>query len=385
MFFAFYPFTARKAKTMKVENTQTATTVKNSDLIINRDNSVVKKNILSLVLPPASQETNEKIDRILNNLHTDGEVKNTDKGITVHGKKIEVEFWNPFKAIGKAIKKAAKKIGKAIVDTGKSISTRIGDITKSIAQGIFRYTKNISLGAWNTAVGIVKNVGEGLGNIVDGAGEILQGKFKNGFKNIAKGIFKVVVQTPVDALLMGAGSTVSAIQSLTGIEPVGRKLNDHEIEKLKPIFGNSIDYSAVRIKTGFAGVFSIGSRPFVMGNTIYMKNEKFQSDSDFKLLVHEMTHVWQHQNGGTDYMSEALWSQHFGKGYGWDASIPQTPWNKLEPEQQAAFLEAAYDSGFLDPTQPNYMQFFYAVQDDPQLTKYALDVLKQLHNGAGAP
>ena len=54
-------------------------------------------------------------------------------------------------------------------------------------------------------------------------------------------------------------------------------------------------------------------RALTRGNTIYMKNNPPGSTTWFSTLVHETTHVWQNQNGGTDYMSAALHAQIFGK------------------------------------------------------------------------
>jgi hypothetical protein len=70
--------------------------------------------------------------------------------------------------------------------------------------------------------------------------------------------------------------------------------------------------------------------------------------------VSEATHAWQFQNGGTDYMSEALASQAFGKGYRWAADAGNTPWQRLEPEQQDAFLSYAELSGAFQATPPEF-------------------------------
>jgi hypothetical protein len=72
------------------------------------------------------------------------------------------------------------------------------------------------------------------------------------------------------------------------------------------------------------------------------------------VLVSEVTHVWQFQNGGTDYMSESLASQAFGNGYRWARDGVDTPWTALEPEQQDAFLSYAELSGAFDSTPPAF-------------------------------
>jgi hypothetical protein len=88
---------------------------------------------------------------------------------------------------------------------------------------------------------------------------------------------------------------------------------------LRKIFGDSVDYEAVRIKEGHAGLFSANDRAFTSGNTIYMKgfrDDPFTTDrmEQMPVLVSEMTHIWQYQNGGARYASRALLSQRFGAG-----------------------------------------------------------------------
>lgn len=372
-----------------------------------------------------------------------------DKGtITVDGQKVEVEFWNPFKAIGKAAKsvgkaigKAAKGVAKGVGSVAKGIGKGVGSFVTGIGEGVGGFAKNLfqgkvkdafgslwkgidkavlkapgqmlngalngvedivtgathlldpiglgkparavtsrvldagrslTMGAYNTATGVVRNVVEGAGTFAGGLGKVLTGDFKEGFKDMGMGLLKTFVQTPVDAVLLGAGKAVSAVQTLIGLEPPGRRLTDTELADLKKIYGDSIDWDQVRIKEGSAGLFSLNDRPFVHGNTIYMKDVQ-----DSAILAHEMAHVWQHQNGGSDYMSEALWSQEKGHGYDWQASVPGTPWAQLEPEQQAELIEDAYNAGYFDSG-----TFTHGGQD---LTSYMDAAMRQLRAGEGAP
>jgi hypothetical protein len=78
-----------------------------------------------------------------------------------------------------------------------------------------------------------------------------------------------------------------------------RNLTVGEINMLKGVFGNSIDYSSVTIFEGPA------IRPFSIAGQIYFDNSKYVDDFSANgilinrkaLLVHEMTHVWQSQHG----------------------------------------------------------------------------------------
>ncbi|MGE6761026.1 hypothetical protein ACQKGO_23610 [Corallococcus interemptor] len=301
-----------------------------------------------------------------------------DKGtIVVDGKAKEVEFWNPFKALGDAAKAvgnavtgAAKAVGGAVSSAANWVGNTVTGAAKAVggavssaaswvggaAKTVWSGVKNVAnrmgdgirglvTGAISTVVGAVRNVGEGIGTFFGGIGKLFQGKFGEGFKQMGLGLLKAVVQTPVDALLMMGGRALSAIQTLIGVEPPARKLSDSEIATLKSVYGDSIDYSQMRIKEGNSGLFSTTGRAFTHGNTIYIPPENMPLTPD--LLVHESAHVWQHQNGGTDYMSEALVAQHIGDGYDFEKGLDAgKAWSELNPEQQAEFLQQAQLAGY---------------------------------------
>lgn len=172
---------------------------------------------------------------------------------------------------------------------------------------------------------------------------------------------------------MAGGNAISALQTVTGLEPAGRSLTDRETRLLRKIYGDSIDYPKVEIVEGGAGVFSINPRPFALGNRIYLK-DRTQNDA---VVIHEMAHVWQFQNGGTNYMSESLVSQVMGKGYDWSLSVPETPWKALEPEQQAQLLEDAARAGFFDTGTFS--------PHPPAVVDYLKKAMVEVRAGRGAP
>ncbi len=294
-----------------------------------------------------------------------------DKGIIhVNGQAKEVEFWNPFKAIGKAAKSVGNAIGnaaKAVGNVVKEAAVRVGDGVRSLATGVV-----------STVVGAVRNVGEGLGTFAGGVGKLFTGKFAEGFKQMGSGLVKTFLQTPADAVLLMGGRALSAVQTLIGVEPPGRKLSGDEIATLRQVYGNSIDYSQIRIKEGKSGLFSTTGRAFTHGNTIYIPPENLPLTPD--LLVHESAHVWQHQNGGTDYMSEALYAQYLGDGYEFEKGLKEgKSWSQLNPEQQAEFLQQAQLSGYFDGPD---RRFVYNGTDYTDALKAAL---QQVRAGQGAP
>ena len=134
-----------------------------------------------------------------------------------------------------------------------------------------------------------------------------------------------------------------------------RKLTSSEIAYAHEIFSDSLDYSLIEITRD--SIWSIGA-PKTIGNTIHMRSDSdwghFVGDSlelteeGKYTLIHEMTHVWQYQNGGIAYIPESLINQLWGwvksgsrnAAYDWrEAAKSKLPWAKWNPEQQASLVE----------------------------------------------
>jgi hypothetical protein len=93
-----------------------------------------------------------------------------------------------------------------------------------------------------------------------------------------------------------------------------------------------------------------------------------------------MGHVWQHQNGGTDYMSEALWGQYFGDGYDFEKALKEgKSFGEMNPEQQAELMQQAYLSGYFEG--PGRKFTYNGVDYTAQLEA----AVKQVRAGRGAP
>jgi len=189
---------------------------------------------------------------------------------------------------------------------------------------------------------------EGLGNFVaalaDGdfsaAGQAIVDSFVDSFHAAGGQI--------TDTVLMGLHAVVNLIESTLGLIEE-RPLSQAEIDYLRPIFGNSINYRAVTVQSG--GIKeSLNMRPNVVGNDIFMSEELFLdggpglTKDGLVILSHEMGHIWQFQNRGPEYIHTALADQHnhgsqgvgSGGAYDWLFIADQgVSFNNMGPESQA--------------------------------------------------
>jgi hypothetical protein len=177
-------------------------------------------------------------------------------------------------------------------------------------------------------------------------------------------------------LLLGGVNTISAVERAFNLEAPGRKLTIDECAELYRVFADAIDYQQVMVKAGNSHLLSITARAFVLANTVYIPQENFS----LGLLVHEMTHVWQYQRGGVQYISKALWGQFFDQGYDFARGINEgRSWAQLNPEQQAELIQQGYEAGYFHFAG---VRFFFAERD---YTQYLTDAVAQLRAGNGAP
>lgn len=236
-------------------------------------------------------------------------------------------------------------------------------------------------GVTSASLGLVRGVGAVLVSLAGGAAQCARGRPREGLPRVGRGLTRVA-QLPVDLFLMLAGRMLSAVQVLAGVETPGRRLTDGEVARLRPIFGDSLAYTRVRVKEGRLGLFGAPGRAFVHGDTVFVPG---RGPPDFGLLVHELTHVWQHQHGGTAYMCAALAAQWMGDGYDWRKAVArELRWAQLNPEQQAQLIEDAAVAGLIPPAVP--------IPPRAKLkgwTETALPLLDEalvcLHTGRGAP
>ena len=121
----------------------------------------------------------------------------------------------------------------------------------------------------------------------------------------------------------------------------GRRLTSAEIAVARGVFANSIDFSRVRL---------IPTRILeyrTVGNAIRVPRDFTMRDQEMaQTFIHELTHVWQYQHGGTSYLSVSLVSQigaqfaHGNRNFAYAYRItPDLSFFSFSPEQQAMLVE----------------------------------------------
>ena len=255
-------------------------------------------------------------------------------------------------------------IGQTALDTGfgllRDAVRVIPDTVVGFVSDVERSIKLAAAGRWEDAakqfgmafVGIPENL---IGHAVDAGARILQG-------------------------------VASAGQTAIGLEPPARGLTGDERAYLEKIYGDSIDYDMIRVKPG--GPLNDAMAPHTVGNTVYMPSDSKYWGPDGKLtdygletLGHEVGHVWQNENGGGDYIHNALFAQLWGAitsgdrdaAYNWRQALRDgESFESMNDEERAAVMEdigtALKDDGKITASDGNYtakeLAFLLATADE---------------------
>lgn len=171
-----------------------------------------------------------------------------------------------------------------------------------------------------------------------------------------------LVRYPMQLLLTLVSLFLNATASLlnnTIVRSHERPLTHEERQYLQPVFGNSVDYDAVRIQ--FGGVKeALRISPQAVGNDIFIREfwgartvypDWTLTNTGLRLLGHEVGHVWQYQHTGAGYIGDSLMTQaldrvgrklgiHLSDGYDlYSALKDKRSMNKCNVEQQAVMAE----------------------------------------------
>lgn len=164
------------------------------------------------------------------------------------------------------------------------------------------------------------------------------------------------IYTVIGVVIFAALRVVDLFQSAVGLQPAKRRLTERERGILWPIFRESINYNAIELVVGSAGVLTTSGRALTMGYTIYLPSYSEQT------LVHECVHTWQFQFEGFEYIGNSALNQldsiAFNPGYrpyNWKPRIDAgESWYTLKSvEAQAKFIEDVYALGHFDFDAPD--------------------------------
>ncbi|MDP2271328.1 MAG: hypothetical protein Q8K32_11390 [Archangium sp.] len=123
-----------------------------------------------------------------------------------------------------------------------------------------------------------------------------------------------------------------------------RSLTQTERELIAPIYESSVDLSKIRIRENVRGLLNASRRAFVIEETMFLPSGYLPLRSH--ILVHEVCHVWQFQNGGHAYIGDSVHAQLLGDGYELEKGLLQgRGWAELNAEQQATLIEASFTQG----------------------------------------
>lgn len=229
----------------------------------------------------------------------------------------------------------------------------VGDVVSAVFDLVAAVIKGVLGIVAGVVAGVVRIVGGGIGGLLSWDAAV----FVKGVGDIVSGV--------AGAVVLILGKFTGAIQAILLLQWGERPLTQHEHSILWRVFRGSVALYNVRVIEGFAGLFSINSRPFTLGNTIYMKDTDPATNPH--VLVHECTHVWQYQNLGARYTTDALWAQSTvqGDAYDWEAEIARgrLRWEEFNAEAQGKFMEDLYRRGSVVGATPTRDGEFY--NDDP--------------------
>ncbi len=252
--------------------------------------------------------------------------------------------------VSDAVTDAVETVGNAIEDGFSWLANQANKIpwVGGFLQGVLNWLGRTISSAFDLVGAFIKGISSIVSGFISGLIKIVGGivtfnwpLIKEGFIDIGSGI--------AGAIVVVGGKLISFVQTLSYfLQPNERKLTGEEKQLLERVFRTSLALYNIRLVEGFAGLFSLNSRPFTLGNTIYLKDRDVSQEP--QLLVHECTHVWQYQHSGARYVSDALGAQLFVEDeYNWKKEIERghTDWVDFNKESQGKFLENLYTDGEL--------------------------------------
>lgn len=289
-----------------------------------------------------------------------------------------MSLWSKVKNAAKKVAQAAESVvntvtevaADAVETAGNAIESSLNALADAVEGNVpgvggglasfIRYSGRVIAGATDMAAAAVQTSGNLLGATVAGAVLIAVGIAGFDGSLIADG-FRGITAALFGGILLFGGKTLAAVSAMFPGVARREPLTKEQKKLVRRVFKDSIALHNVRLmksKYG-AGLLTWGDRPFTLGNVIYLKGRNV--DNEPELLVHECTHVWQYQNVGAQYTSEAVHAQWLvPDAYSWERELQRgnDTWNRLNREAQASLLEDIFRSGELIHLPPIPWFFF---------------------------
>ncbi|MEM7201937.1 MAG: hypothetical protein AAF628_16845 [Planctomycetota bacterium] len=320
------------------------------------------------------------------------------KGVLDAGRKVvdgvdKVAFQAPQRVINGAIDGTQKIFNGA---TGwipgsqylHEVTDRVFDSGRSIHNAVFGSARDLFRAPAELGMDFVQDLGKSAGHLLRGEFGEAGKAFGGAFWNFGKGAVGRVMDIGIRNL-----HAVADVVGMAIGQPPSRGLSEDETRFLRQIYGDSLDYDSVRIRQG--GITDLGMTAHVVGNTAYMPKEYFNEDGTLTrrgmgVLGHEAGHIWQNQNGGGDYIHEALFAQlgamieegDRNGAYDYvEAMRAGTSFEDMNPEEQASIAE---DIGIalMDDGQVTRDEFANLTDDE---FDFMMEAWEKIRSGEGAP
>ncbi|MEI8114373.1 MAG: hypothetical protein WCI54_12120 [Bacteroidia bacterium] len=261
-------------------------------------------------------------------------------------------------AIGDFVGDGFETTGNAVQDGLNVIGNRVSGIpgVGGFLKGTFAWMGGIIAGAANLAGGIVKAAFGIVSGALGGSIRIIGGILCLNWSLILKGLIDIG-SSIAGGVLVVLGTLLSLIQRIIFCQNNERPLTQMEKVMLRKVFHHSVSLYKIRIIEGWSGLYGItNDGAFTLGNTIYSNQTNLAKEP--YTLVHECTHVWQYQNLGPRYTSDALgaqiiygrnWSRH--DAYNWMDEIGRgnSLWKNFNKEAAAQFIQDVWKVGTMSP------------------------------------
>lgn len=118
-----------------------------------------------------------------------------------------------------------------------------------------------------------------------------------------------------------------------------RPMSHDEIAVGKAVFGQAISWHLISMDSGSIPAQKQWAKAYVQFYTI-----NFNQSLPDHIIIHELVHVWQYEQMGSVYISEAIWAQRWGEGYNYGGAeklrlLASNGLYSFNLEQQADIIE----------------------------------------------